>query len=206
MDPVSAGIAAGAAVVGSGVQYASARQTNRENVAHTREQMEFQRNMSSTAYQRSVVDMKAAGLNPYLLQGGSAASTPSGASATAQDPFEKSVQAAQLGLLAGNARLLSLKADGIEAENASKKAYASLFDDNPNGPALAFLGKHGRAVSSFISNLLGVGESTAKTISMRTSEKAAHGVAKAATEGVKSKFLAEKIYEREFNNYLKNRR
>lgn len=78
----------GAKGIGTVWNHLSGRTEAREseqafNSAEAQKQRNWETEMSNSAHQREVSDMKEAGLNPVLSSGGSGASTPSGASASA---------------------------------------------------------------------------------------------------------------------------
>lgn len=82
------------ALIGAGASLVGGMLANKGAKENAQKQMDFQERMSSTAYQRSMADMRAAGLNPILAYKTGGASTPSGASAPVMDVATPAVNSA----------------------------------------------------------------------------------------------------------------
>tara|TARA_B100000700_G_scaffold309579_1_gene388911 strand:+ start:128 stop:856 length:729 start_codon:yes stop_codon:yes gene_type:complete len=104
-----------AAVIGGNLLAAKGqRDANKMAQASAREQMEFQERMSSTAHQRQVADLRAAGLNP-ILSANKGASTPAGAKSDPKNELQAWSQAAQT-YAAGEGALATAKQQRVMAD------------------------------------------------------------------------------------------
>lgn len=85
------------ALISGGLGFLGGERRNSAQTAAADAQMEFQREMSNTAYQRSMEDMRKAGLNPILAYQRGGASTPAGAMPELHDSIAAGLNSAKHG-------------------------------------------------------------------------------------------------------------
>lgn len=149
MDPMT--LAAAAAAATGALNFVGQERANRENKDIWRKSQAWQEQMSNTAWQRGVADMKAAGVNPMLMVSQGGASSP-GASVGApmQNVFKGAGEgissAVQLAMLKKQLELLDSQVIQNKA-NAAKSTVdaANAASETPVRQAI------GQAASSGIS-------------------------------------------------------
>ncbi|UPW41756.1 DNA pilot protein [Peromfec virus RodF7_15] len=155
---VLSGLAGLSGLIGAGsgfLSYAGNSRQRKWAEEQAQKQMDFQERMSSTAHQREVADLEAAGLNP-ILSVNSGASSPSGTQADNVNPYEQAMNTA-LGSTSNLLQLASLVQD-VEYKQKENNAF----------PYKSF----GNFISSFLGN---PADSSSKAGNLLNSAKSSFG-------------------------------
>lgn len=116
----------GEMLAGAGVGILGQYMQNQANSAQVLQQENYQTQMSDTAYQRQVTDMKAAGLNPMFAIGSGGASSPAGSVAQQGNLGQAAISGAQAGQQAAQTQQ-SMQNAATQQLNQNKQTNADVL-------------------------------------------------------------------------------
>jgi hypothetical protein len=138
--------------IGGMFGYKGQKDTNVASAQQAQKQMDFQRQMSNTAVQRRMADLKKAGINP-ILAGSKEASSPAGQQAPvgnkAQSAMNSAMNSAQLNKVIQEGRIMKNTADLTDVPNQGLKTILDNIDTFANN-----VGSSAAKVESAIRNLV----------------------------------------------------
>ena len=157
-----------------------ADQNNSWSAEQAQKQMDFQERMSNTAHQREIADLKAAGLNPVLSAKLGGASTPSGASATA----DTSIVSSMVGLMN---KMLDVQGTSASAAAAAAGAgnygYGSESGNSYYNEESGLTDKGKNVIQTILDFIPGVSSSSAKTAATAIQDASKTGFGKWLVSG-----------------------
>jgi len=124
---LQSGVQGGFSIGGNLFSAREAKKANKRNIALMGEQRDWEEQMSNTAWQRGVADMKAAGINPMVAFSQGGASTPSTSAATVT-PVPEWSSAMSSAAKASNFLDLQQRAANVELTRAT--AYKTKEEGN----------------------------------------------------------------------------